>query len=77
VFVFGALGMEMVGGAYFDSHGSQNVTYVALQTVEEILEMVGIIVFIHALAEYGVAKFGRMSMAAAPAVSDRRTPDVP
>lgn len=75
VFVFGALGMEIVGGEYFDRHGAENVTYVALQTVEEMLEMAGIIVFIHALAEYGVARFGSMSMALAPAApppGDRR-----
>ena len=66
VFVLGALGMEMVGGAYFDRHGAENLTYVALQTVEEVLEMAGIIVFIHALAAYGVARFGRMGLAVAP-----------
>lgn len=71
VFVFGAVGMEVLGGAYFDRHGSENVTYVALQSFEEILEMVGIIVFIHALAEYAVASFGRMGMAVAAAPSAR------
>ena len=72
LFVFGAIGMEMIGGTYFDRHGGQNVTYVAIQTVEETLEMVGIIVFIHALAEYGVTTFGRISMAIAPASCGRR-----
>lgn len=73
VFVSGAIGMEMLGGAYFDRHGSQNVTYVALQTIEEVLEMVGIIIFIHALAVYGVSRFGRMSLAVGPDAPDRPT----
>ncbi len=76
LFVFGAIGMEIVGGAYSDRHGSQNVTYVAIQTVEEVLEEVGIIVFIHALAEYGVATFARMSAAVVAGPSptgDRRS----
>lgn len=67
IFVAGAIGMEMVGGAYFEGHGSQNVTYVTMQTVEEILEMAGIIVFIHALALHAVTTVGGIDMAIAPA----------
>lgn len=52
VFVTGAIGFEMLGGLYFEAHGGKTIAYVALQTVEETLEMVGIVLFLYALADY-------------------------
>jgi hypothetical protein len=52
IYVLGAIGVEMLSGLYFESHGGSNPTYVALQTIEEILEMAGIVIFIFALADY-------------------------
>ena len=52
IFVGGAIGVEMLGGHWFVTQGRDNVTYVALQTLEETMEMMGIVVFIYALAEY-------------------------
>ena len=51
VYVFGALGMEMIGSAYVSSHG-RDLTYGILATMEEILEMSGIALFIFSLIDY-------------------------
>ena len=48
LFVGGALGFEMVGGALYTAYGMGLETALA-SIVEETLEMVGIVVFIHAL----------------------------
>jgi hypothetical protein len=51
VYIFGALGMEMVGSAYVSNHG-HDLTYGILASLEEILEMSGIAVFIFSLLDY-------------------------
>jgi len=52
IYVGGALGMEMVCGYYADAVGQRNLIYGLMASVEEILEMVGVIVFIYALLSY-------------------------
>jgi hypothetical protein len=52
IFVTGALGMEMVGGYYSSSYGEENMIYQIIVTIEEFLEMLGVIVFIYALLSY-------------------------
>jgi len=52
LFVGGSIGMELVGGAYAELHGEDNPTYMLMSTVEETMEMAGVIVFIHALLRY-------------------------
>lgn len=50
LYVGGALGMEMVGGDYYERIGGvPDLPYTVMVTVEELLEMSGVIVFIHAL----------------------------
>jgi hypothetical protein len=51
VYVFGAIGMEALDGAYGEVHGN-NFIYKMLTTLEETLEMTGLIMFIHALLVY-------------------------
>jgi hypothetical protein len=51
VFVSGALGLEMAGGYWRESYGHDGV-YVALQTIEEALEMSGIVLFLYSLLDY-------------------------
>lgn len=51
VYVAGALGMEMVGGYWRHNHGHGPI-YVLFQTVEESLEMVGIVFFLYSLLDY-------------------------
>jgi hypothetical protein len=52
LFLGGAIGMELVGGWYAESHGLNTLTYATITTVEEGLEMAGAIVFIRALLVY-------------------------
>lgn len=49
VYVGGALGMEVVGGLYASLYGTSNLAYFLLTHAEELLEMLGVIVFVYAL----------------------------
>ncbi len=49
LFLGGALGMEMIGGRWVEHHGSSNLTYVLMANAEEILEMLGQVIFIEGL----------------------------
>lgn len=51
-FVGGAVGAEMVGGAWVESRGFHNLGSVLIWTVEESLEMLGIAVFVYALLRH-------------------------
>lgn len=52
VFVAGALGLEMVSGVYADGSDSDNIVMAALTSIEELMEMLGIVIFIYALLAY-------------------------
>jgi len=52
LYVGGALGVELVGGRHMDLYGGQNVMFAFITTVEELLEMLGVVVFIFALLSY-------------------------
>ncbi|WP_333289884.1 hypothetical protein [Microcoleus sp. D2_18a_B4] len=52
LYIGGAMGMEMPGGYLASTTGAENVSYVIVTTIEESLEMLGIVVFIHALISY-------------------------
>ena len=52
IYVFGALGIEMIGANYADSHGLHNLTYSMITICEESCEMAGVIVFIWPLLVY-------------------------
>jgi hypothetical protein len=52
VFVGGAIGVEILGGYYAKSHGEGNFQFSMFSTVEEGLEMAGVIVLINALLNY-------------------------
>ena len=52
LYLGGAIGMELIGGRYADVNGMENLTYSMAATVEESLEMAGVIVFIYALLHY-------------------------
>jgi len=49
VYVAGALGMEMVGGYHVSRYGTETLTYLAMTSVEETLEMCGVACFMVAL----------------------------
>ncbi len=52
MYIGGAIGLEMLGARYDESHGSLNMTYQLFLHAEEGLEMVGVIVFNFALLRY-------------------------
>ena len=52
MFLSGAIGLELVGGAYVAAHGAINMSYVLIATVEETLEMVGAAVLLYGLLAY-------------------------
>lgn len=52
LYVGGALGMELIDGYYAKIYAQNNITYFVLTTIEESLEMFGILVFIYALLSY-------------------------
>lgn len=54
IYVMGVLGFEMISGPFFEDHeaGRNVAPYLALMTIEETLEMSGILLFIRALLNY-------------------------
>ena len=52
LFVGGAFVMELIDGYYAFLHGKDNIGYALLSTIEECLEMLGVLVFIYALLTY-------------------------
>lgn len=52
LYVGGVLGVEMIGAAYIDNVGVKTFTYAMITTCEEVLEMVGILVFLYAALGY-------------------------
>ena len=52
IFLSGAIGVEMLSGVQADLYGEENMGYALITTVEEVLEMLGIVVLIAALLHY-------------------------
>lgn len=52
LFLGGSIGMEMINGDYAEVYGKNMPIYIVLSTIEEMLEMAGVIVFIKALLDY-------------------------
>lgn len=52
LYIGGCIGFEFVGGWYAESNGTKSLTYNLITTIEESLEICGLIVFIHALLTY-------------------------
>ena len=52
LYVGGALGMEFIEGHYVGLYGNRNVIVVVIKTAKELLEMLGIVVFLYALMSY-------------------------
>ncbi|MGB3403017.1 MAG: hypothetical protein WBA77_10020 [Microcoleaceae cyanobacterium] len=52
LYIGGALGMEIVGSYWTDLEGQQNLVYALMATLEEVMEMMGIIVLIYGLLNY-------------------------
>jgi hypothetical protein len=52
IFIGGAIVTEIIGGYYKYLYGEENLGYALITTVEESMEMLGIVVLIHALLLY-------------------------
>lgn len=64
VFVLGAVGFEAVGNLLVQVYGSDSTLYYRLAyTCEEFSEMLSVIVFIYALFDYMVSRFGVFEVA--------------
>ena len=77
VFVMGGIGMEMVGGALVERGAAGHWSYWVEQTVEEVLEMTGVLVFLFGLGDYLDSHLGGLTIrlgSAAEAPSDTRAP---
>ena len=61
LFIGGSIGLELIEGVQDKTYGENNMTYELLTTLEEGMEMAGVIVFIHALLQYVDLKQIRVS----------------
>ena len=52
IYVGGAVGVEMIGGYHSEMYGDNNFVHGMITTIEESLEMMGILVFIYSLLFY-------------------------
>ncbi len=52
IYVSGAFGFELINGYYSEIHGENNIIYTVLVTIEELLEMIGLLVLMHAQTSY-------------------------
>lgn len=52
VFVGGAIGMESLSGSHAEIHTTNNFTTAIFTSIEEFMEMIGIVIFIYALLCY-------------------------
>ena len=54
VFVLGAIGIEMIAAGMYETSGGKTdpLNFALLSTVEETLEMTGLIIFIHYILQY-------------------------
>ena len=72
VYVGGAIGMELVGANYRYLYGRHNWTYAVIVGIEECLEMIGVVIFIHALTSYISSHVGRILVV----IGDKVTTDL-
>ncbi len=56
LYVGGALGMEMVAGQFMSRDGAGGFAYILLSSMEEAMEMFGVVLFIYALLSYAKAR---------------------
>ena len=52
IYIFGSMGMEIVGSFTQEFYGKASMIHAMATTIEEFLEMMGIVVFINALLSY-------------------------
>lgn len=61
IFLTGAAGFDMLGGREAELHGYYSITYTVLYTIEEFLEMIGVILLIYTLLDYIEQQYGQLN----------------
>ncbi len=62
IYLGGALGVELFEGAWKEAYGHRNVVYHAFVTLEEAMEMAGVIFFINALMRHVAGRYGEVGL---------------
>ncbi len=65
IFVSGAVAIELLEGSYAEEHGRETLTWVAYVTVEEFLEMSGVLLFVHTLLQYISTNYSTLTVTVA------------
>lgn len=73
IYLGGALGVELVEGWWREGQGHKNLVYHVLVSLEEGMEMAGIIAFIHALLNHISRRYGEVRFAFVGARRDAAT----
>ncbi len=66
IYIFGALGLEMLGGLRAEIYGVYDLGYSLIVTAEEFLEMLGIVIFGYALLAYVAEHFEKLTITVGP-----------
>jgi hypothetical protein len=68
----GSIGFEMIGGYYDELHGGFNsLTYNLISTMEETMEMIGVIIFIYGLLVYLGSNFQTVQFRCGPSIQQQ------
>ena len=62
IYLMGVIGAELAAGYYAGKFGTENPGFNLLASVEESLEMMGLILFIHALLTYMAKQYGEIQL---------------
>lgn len=62
IYITGAIILDLVGSVVAHTMGSRSLIYTAVSTLEETLEMLGIVVFIHYLFSYITSEFNTVGI---------------
>ena len=73
VYVTGCVGIEMIGGNFYQQSGGNNLTYSLITHIEETMEMVGILIFIVSLLSYFQSKYPNVKVTSVPSHSTAGT----
>jgi hypothetical protein len=60
LYIGGSIGIELIGGKYAEIYGFEDFSYTMIATLEESLEMAGLIVFIWGLLGYLAANYRKL-----------------
>jgi hypothetical protein len=63
IYVTGAIGLELPGGKFYEAGGIASFGHSMTSTFEEVLELIGIALFIYALLSYMSRQFRPLRIA--------------